>query len=205
VRLIDFMRAIRDYWPGSILWVNVAFGVCMCVPFGFLPSFVDAERLTIPGFSPIGLFFLGYAGWGLVLRVGLRRVPDRLGRRKVMLAGMSCMTLGMFAFTIVSAERSWLLVVPALICGSGHALIFHTMTSLAVETFPSDVRGTASSLSLMMMDLGMIGGAPILGQIAQAFGYQWMFAAVGMLCCGVAGLYCRASVPVWRARRLATE
>ena len=52
------------------------------------------------------------------------------------------------------------------------------MTSLAVDTFPNEVRGTGSALSVMMNDLGLVAGAPILGQVVAVYGYNAIFVAV---------------------------
>ncbi len=159
VRFMDFVRTTRRHWPGTILLVDLAFGVCMTVPFVFLASYVDQKSLRISGISVIGLFFWCYAGWGLTVRVTLRRLPEQLGRRKLLLVGMLFMSVGMFCFWLVDANTPWMIVIPALITGTGHGLMFHTMTSLTIEPFPASVRGTGSALALMMLDVGTIAGA----------------------------------------------
>jgi predicted MFS family arabinose efflux permease len=60
--------------------------------------------------------------------------------------------------------------------------MFHTMTSLTLQSFPLEVRGTGSALGLMMLDAGMLAGAPVLGQIGDRFGYSVMFQALGGFC-----------------------
>ncbi len=74
------------------------------------------------------------------------------------------------------------------------------MTSLTIESFPSEVRGTGSVLALMMLDVGMIAGAPPLGMLADTFGFNAMFVAIGciMVCATIA--YWIASIPVWQER-----
>lgn len=178
----EFLRTIRRHWPGVILLVNLAFGVCMTVPFGFLAAFVDERHLRLPGLSPVTLYFLCYAGWGLLVRVGLRGLPDRAGRRKVMFVGLAFLGGGMLGFLGVTESRAWLLALPALVSGTGHALVYHTMTALALERFPEESRGTGSALSLMMLDLGTLAGAPVLGLVADRFGFEWLFAAIGSFC-----------------------
>ncbi len=202
VGLKDFVRTVRQYWPGMILLVNCVFGLCMTVPFVFLSKYIDEVGLSINGVSEIGLFFWCYSGIGLSFRIGLRRLPERVGRRKVLLAGMLVMGTGMLCYLLVTPANALMLVVPALICGTGHGLMFHTGTSLLLEPIPNEFRGTGSALSLMMLDFGMICGAPVLGHIADTFGYDWLFITVGTSCIAVAGLYAYSSVPVWRARKI---
>ena len=74
------------------------------------------------------------------------------------------------------------------------------MMSLTIASFPSDVRGTGSALALMMLDLGLIAGAPILGLIADAYGFNWMFVSISVFCLIVTGIYAFSSIPVWRER-----
>ena len=113
---------------------------------------------------------------------------------------MLIMAAGMFCYGLVDAANPWMIVVPALVTGTAHGLMFHTMMSLTIESFPSDVRGTGSALSLMMLDLGLIAGAPVLGQIADSFGFNWMFASIGACSFVTAFLYAWSSVPIWQER-----
>jgi MFS family permease len=189
VRLKDFVLTTRRHWPGTILLVDLAFGVCMAGPFVFVASFIDQASLQIEGVSIIGLFFLFYASTGIVLRLTLRRLPERIGSRKVLLAGMLFMSAGMFSFAIVDAANTWLMIVPALLTGAGHGLMFHTMTSLTLENYPLAVRGSGSALALMMLDLGTIFGAPVLGMIGERFGFSMLFSAIGCFTLVVAATY----------------
>lgn len=182
VRLADFIATTRRHWPGMILLVDLAFGICMAGPFVFVASFIDDAALKIEGVSVIGLFFLFYAGLGITIRLCSRRLPDRIGARKVLFAGVLFMSVGMCCFSIVDAEHSWRIIIPAVLAGTGHGLMFHTMTSLTLENFPKPVRGTGSALALMMLDLGTLAGAPILGEIGQRFGFGALFGTIGAFC-----------------------
>ena len=183
----DFVRTCGKYWPGSILGVCIGFGVCMTVPFVFLASYVDASSLHIPRVSVVGIFYVAYAGWGLFVRIASRRLPDRIGRRRILLLGALFMSVGMSAFHFVSEQHPWMILVPALLCGTGHSLMFHTMTSLALDSFPSSVCGAGSTLSLMMVDVGVVGGAPILGELASRYGYGAIFWSAAF-CCGLSSV-----------------
>ena len=123
----------------------------------------------------------------------------------MLLVGCAVMGSGMFLFPWVDAEHPWRLAAPALLCGTGHALMFHTATSLFLHTFPSEVRGAGSALSLMVLDVGCIAGAPVLGYVAFHFGYDWLFRLVGMMCFVSGTVYGVSSIPIWKARALAVE
>ena len=111
----QFVQATRKYWPGRVVVAGFSFGLCRTVPFVFLANYVDATGLTTSGVSALGLFFFGYGAWGLTVRVLLRQLPDRRGRRKVLIAGLTIMGLGMFSFGWVDASRPRMTIVPGLI------------------------------------------------------------------------------------------
>jgi MFS family permease len=180
--LVDFVSTVKRYWPGGVLLVNIVFGLCMAVMMVFLASVVDDLGVLVGGQSAMGPFFVVYATCGLTIRLLLRRVPDRFGNRKVLLVGTMIMGLGMLAFLGVDASHLVWLFVAAVLCGTGHALMFHTNTALVLESFPVAVRGTGSALSLMALDLGMVGGSPVLGLVAERWSYRWMFTGVAALC-----------------------
>ena len=195
IRLTEFLKTSRRHWPGMIV----------TVPFVFLTKFVDDTGLVDTGFSKVSLFFMCYAGWGLTLRIVFRRTPDRLGRRKVLLVGAVAMSLGMLSFLVVDPDHAMLSVVPALLCGTGHSLMYHTCTSLFLDSFPTDVRGAGSGLSMVALDIGSVGGAQLLGEVAHRFGYDLLFVIVAGVALVAASIYAVSSVPVWRERRQASS
>jgi MFS family permease len=201
IRFLEFLKTSRRHWPGTVVLMQVTFGLCVTVPFVFLTKFVDDTGLADTGFSKVSLFFMCYAGWGMTLRIIFRRTPDRLGRRKVLLVGAVIMSLGMLSFLMVDPDHAALIVVPALLCGTGHSLMYHTCTSLFLDSFPTDVRGAGSGLSMVALDIGSVGGAQLLGEVAHRFGYNLLFLIVAGATLTAASVYAISSVPVWRARR----
>ena len=195
------IKSVWKYWPGPVTLVSFAFGMCLTVPFVFLATYVDDLRLETPFLSPVGLFFLGYGGWGLVVRLGMRRVPDRLGRRKVLLAGLTLNSIGLFCFLAIGADNPWMLLLPGLLCGTGHALSMPTASALVLEPFPDHFRGMGCTLSLMIADSGAILGAPLLGMIAERTGYTGMFITAGCVSLAAMLYLLWNTIPIWMARR----
>jgi MFS family permease len=200
IKLHDFTHTARQHWPGAILLVNILFGVCMTVPFVFLSRYLDYAEIVSPGMTT---FFLVYGSLGLTLRLSLRKLPAHIGRRKVLLTGLTVLCCGSLSFLLVDAAHPWWLLAPAVLLGTGHALTFHTLASLSLDSFPAPVRGTGSVLALMHIDLGLIAGGPLLGQIAYRFGYSWLFIVAAMCALSASILYAWSSIPVWKSRRLA--
>ncbi|HBE71859.1 MAG TPA: hypothetical protein DDW52_27270 [Planctomycetaceae bacterium] len=183
-----FVKSVIRNWPGTILLVDLVFGLCMAIPFGFLASYIDEVPLVIPGVSIMGFYFWCYAGCGIFLRIVGRRLPENFGRRRVLLAGCAMMAAGLASFAFVTAEAPALIGIPATLSGLAHGLMFHTMTSLTLSKFPAEEHGTGSSLALMMLDVGTICGAPLLAMLVDWFNFENMFliaagivAAVGIV------------------------
>ncbi|MGL5094050.1 MAG: MFS transporter, partial [Planctomycetia bacterium] len=181
-----FFTDVRRHNPGSILVVCVVFGVCMAVPMIFIASYCD--HIHVENVYP---YFATYAGIGLAVRLMMRRVPTWLGTEANMLSlGMLLFAASMFCYPFAESPGAggpaWLLVA-AVVGGTAHALVFHTMIALSIKSFPPERRGTGSALALMNLDLGTVLGAPALGWIAHR-DYGWAFAFVGVLSLGAAAL-----------------
>ena len=197
VGYLAFVRAVRRYWPGPISVVSFVFFMTLSVPFVFLASYIDQSQLPSTEISSFGLFFFAYGGWGLIVRLGLRKLPDRIGRRKVLLAGLALTAAGMFCFLAVDIQRLWPLLLLGMLCGSGHAICVPTISTLILEPFPHDVRGMGSTLLVMISDMAMVVGAPILGMVAAAFGYKYLFIMSGLVTLAATAYACWMTIPIW--------
>ena len=191
--LMGFFSTVKRFWPGPVVSIAFVFGVCVTVPFVFLASYVDETPLIIGQRSVIGIFFLGYAGWGFTLRVLWRRLPELIGTGNVLSIGTSFMTVGMIAYVLVDESNAWMIIAPALLTGTGHSLMFHSVTSLTIESFPRELRGTGSVLVSMIMEIGMFIGAIVLGIIGEHLGFNWLFSTIGIACAACA-------IPLWLMR-----
>ena len=200
VGLGSFVRTVRQHWPGGILLVGCIHGIYMSVPFWFLPKYIDDAGIFMPGQSELGVFFMAYAGLALALRVILRQVPDQLGRRKVLLVGLCLCGSAAFSLVFVDPAHPWLPVVSGLLGGSGHALTWPPLTSLAIERFPQESRGAGVALCFLVVDVGNIAGAPLLGHLAEDIGWLALFVTASAACFVSASFFFCVSVPVWRQR-----
>ena len=85
-------------------------------------------------------------------------------------------------FVLVEESRAWMIVTPALLTGTGHSLIYHSMASLAMEPFPRELHGTGSVLVSITLDSGILIGAAVLGLIGEYLGFNWLFSSIGLAC-----------------------
>jgi len=187
-----FLTTVKKYWPGSIIYVNAAFGLCMTVPLHLLKKFILDKELTAPVFGTVGfitIFYIIYAGWGITIRLLVKSAPDRIGRRKVLLVGIVAMVVGYIGFCFITENRLWALLIPAFCCGTGHGLTYHCMTSLTLESFPAKHRGTGTALAMMAFDCSAVVGMPIIAWIIVVAGYNAMFLGIAATVTLVAGIF----------------
>ena len=187
-----FLTTVKKYWPGSIIYVNAAFGLCMTVPLHLLKKFILDKELTAPVFGTVGfitIFYIIYAGWGITIRLLVKSAPDRIGRRKVLLVGIVAMVVGYIGFCFITENRLWALIIPAFCCGTGHGLTYHCMTSLTLESFPAKHRGTGTALAMMAFDCSAVVGMPIIAWIIVVAGYNAMFLGIAATVTLVAGIF----------------
>lgn len=170
-------RLVVRYWPGPIVLVAIMMGVSFTVTTVFL-SRMTAER----GLGGIGTFFLGYCFSAFIFRVASSTWASRFGRHKLLLLGLAGHGLGHIMLSQVTSQ--WQLIIPALTCGFGHALLFPSVVSLGTATFPREYRGTGTTIILGFTEIGVAVSAPILGWIidtSRAAGstapFAWMYYA----------------------------
>jgi len=206
VRLIDFVRTVRRHWPGTIVFVMFIFGAFLGVPFIFLSDLADFLRKEGPEGAEdvqlVGRFFMGYALTAIAIRIGLRRAPEKFGRRKVMLLGLLSVIVGMGSLHWIIIGELHDILFAGICCGAGHGFTFHTMTSLMLERFPVESRGSGSAFSLMTLDFGTVATSPILGWLADRYGYSSLVGSVALLTAIAFVVFTAVSVPIWidRAR-----
>ncbi|NQV23076.1 MAG: MFS transporter [Rhodopirellula sp.] len=192
-------RLVVRYWPGPIVAVALMMGVSFTVTTVFL-SRMTAER----GLGGIGTFFLGYCFSAFIFRVASSTWAAKLGRHRLLLVGLAGHATGHLMLSQVTSQ--WQLVIPALTCGFGHALLFPSVVSLGTETFPREYRGTGTTIILGFTEVGVAVSAPVLGWIidsCRASGFVDPFAA--MYYASASSACCVAAFYAWSTRRSIDE
>lgn len=192
-------RLVIRYWPGPIVAVALMMGVSFTVTTVFL-SRMTAER----GLGGIGTFFLGYCFSAFIFRVASSTWAAKLGRHRLLLVGLAGHATGHLMLSQVTSQ--WQLIIPALTCGFGHALLFPSVVSLGTETFPREYRGTGTAIILGFTEVGVAVSAPLLGWIidtSRASGFADPFSA--MYYASATSACCVAAYYAWSTRRKVDE
>jgi len=179
---------LRRHHPGMVLVIGVAMGIGVGLPMTFLRTY--AAEL---GIAKIGLFFAIYTPAALVTRLLTRRLPERVGTKPMILAGAAAVVVAQFLFLLVRSE--WQLVIPGVINGIAHGLMFPSVVGAGIRTFPGRHRGVAMTLVQGTWDMGTLIGAPAAGLIVEYShrvglpAYPTLFMAVAAMMTTVGGLY----------------
>jgi EmrB/QacA subfamily drug resistance transporter len=98
---------------------------------------------------------------------------ERLGRRRIFIAGLSLFTTATAACARAS-DIAWLIAARA-VQGAGGAMITPLAMSLVSSAFPPQQRAKAMGIFTGVMGLGILGGPVVGGAISQALSWEWIF------------------------------
>ena len=157
------------------LWVSSALvSIGTASVFTFLKPFVVREQ-----FGSVTLFMSAYAVAAIALRVFFGRLPDRVGRVRVLYP--SLLALG-GAVALVSIARSdRMLLAAGTLAGLGQGLSFPVFTALVIERAPEERRGSAMAALTAVYDGAQLVAGPLFGAIALATNLRTTFAVAALM------------------------
>jgi MFS family permease len=180
---------VRRYHPGWVLLIGVAMGFGISLPHAFVRPFIHTL-----GFSGIGGFFLIYSLTAFITRIAIRRLPEKIGIRPMILWGMASLVGSMLLYLLV--HEMWQLAAPAVLGGIAHAILFPAVVAGGSGLFPARHRGVGTTLMLASFDLGTLIGAPTIGALLMLSGgepghpnYPTMFVCVAGILTVITAVY----------------
>ncbi len=108
-----------------------------------------------------------------VLLMTASALGDRLGRRRLFVAGLALFTAASAACALAPGA-GWLIAARA-IQGCGAALIMPLALALLSAAFPAERRAAALGIFSGVTGLGVLGGPVVGGAITQGVAWQWVF------------------------------
>jgi MFS family permease len=124
------------------------------------------------GFNPgdLGMFFFftHVPQFFAVLAAGL--LADRFGRKMPIVPAAVFMTLGIAVFVVT--DSYWLLLVSGVLLGSGEGLAGPPTVTYFADRAPRGMEGVVMGLYGTFSGAGALGGALILGSLADAYSFE---------------------------------
>jgi len=124
-----------------------------------------------------------------VVRTQSGRLADRFGRRLVLVPAL--IVTGMSLAVLAAAGSRSGLMAAAALYGVGFGAGQPALMAMTADRVPPAERGRALGTFFTAFELGILGGAMLLGPVAAGFGYS----AVWWVAAGVAWLGALASFP----------
>lgn len=144
--------------------------------WGIFPLFFTAYGLSI---ERIGILKAVYpAVWG-VLQTVTGPLSDRWGRKGLIVAGMWIQAGGLILTAMTRGFGWWL--IGSLLLGIGTAMVYPTLIAAVSDASHPSWRARSLSVYRFWRDMGYAIGALLAGIIADAFGFSWAIATIGLL------------------------
>ncbi|KIL51991.1 MFS transporter [Jeotgalibacillus soli] len=133
--------------------------------FGIIIPILPAYLASIgEGGTAAGLMIAIFAGAQLVMSPIAGKWADQYGRRKMIIAGLSGLTLSMFVFYL--SDSIWVLYFSRVIGGIGAALLIPAIFAYVADITTMDQRAKGNSFISAAMSLGIVIGPGIGGFLA---------------------------------------
>jgi len=141
--------------------------------WGLFPLYFAAAGLSL---RQVGvLAFIYPATWGIT-QLWTGGLSDRLGRKRLIVAGMLIQGVALAAMILLHGFGMWLLTGSLL--GVGTAMVYPTLLATIGDVAPPARRGAALGTYRFWRDSGYVAGALIAGFLADGFG---MRPAIGVI------------------------
>jgi MFS family permease len=131
------------------------------------------------------------ATWGLAQLV-TGPASDRMGRRPLIVGGLVVQAGALVLFAAATGFGPW--VAAAVILGLGTALVYPTLLAAVADYSAPLWRGAAIGGYRFWRDAGYAAGGLAAGLLADAFGFRWAIAALGLVT-AASGLVARVLLP----------
>lgn len=161
----------------GILLPRMATMVVMVPTMAFLPllmeGFMDATGVQI------GAVIAARTLTNAVLQTPFGRLADRHDRGRLIVVGSGVVAAALFVVSVV--ESFGLLLVVFVVMGAGEALVWPALGALAATEGRTYGQGSMMGVFNMAMSAGVFVGSLGAGSVADAFGLEWAFVAVGVV------------------------
>jgi EmrB/QacA subfamily drug resistance transporter len=162
---------------------NIKWYIMAAVSMGVFLATIDGSIVNIAlpvlakdlqvDFSVIEWVVLAYLLTITTLMLGIGRLADMIGKKKIYVSGFIIFTLG--SALCGSVSHIGLLIGFRVLQAIGASMMMALGTAIITEAFPSEERGKALGIMGSVVSIGIIIGPTIGGVILEAASWQWLF------------------------------
>lgn len=146
--------------------------ILIMLPYGALLNFASLFCLEIiPGKSYI--FFLSLAVGLTISRLFAGKIFDKRGYYELLIFSFSFIAIGLPIFVFLN--HPFFLALSSVIIGIGYGISFLILQLVINQVLPKEKRGTANSIFLTALDIGIAGGTVLMGLFSDVFGLKLSF------------------------------
>ena len=104
---------------------------------------------------------------------------DKVGRRRILMAGTGFMAAALFLHGL--ADSFWMLFTLRALAGVAGGILSGSAVAYVGDYFPYEKRGWASGWIMSGIAMGQILGVPLGTVLSEYFGFRWAFIAFGIV------------------------
>lgn len=146
--------------------------ILIMLPYGALLNFASLFCLeVVPGKSYI--FFLSLAVGLTISRLFAGKIFDKRGYYELLIFSFSFIAIGLPIFVFLN--HPLFLALSSVIIGIGYGISFLILQLVINQVLPKEKRGTANSIFLTALDIGIAGGTVLMGLFSDIFGLKLSF------------------------------
>lgn len=197
------MTPISDRERKWMVLATVALSVFMAIIDSSMVNVAlpTLQREFTADFSVVQWFVLSYMLTVTTLILGVARLADIFGKRRMFLGGLVVFTFGS-CLCGIHITAAWL-VAMRVVQGLGGSVLMALGPALLTEAFPPAERGKALGVVGSVVSLGVIVGPTVGGFLLSVLPWTWLFyvnVPLGILCFLLGRRYLGASAPASRQR-----
>ena len=144
------------------------FNIALVSVFGFLAPYARWRGLTNPG-----LFFTISAMGVVVSRMIVGRIVDKRGADVIVIPSLAVLAGSLMLFSIVESRVAFFIL--ALPIGLSQGALMPTFNTMIFRRCSPARRGTAAGAYFTAIDMGYVVGAPLLGALADAMDFRYIY------------------------------
>lgn len=153
--------------PVAIL--TTLFAIPYFVTQADIVTYVEQKHLTVA----VGSYFLIYAIFLLIIRVGLKRYFDTV--RFGVWFWLSLVSTAAYIILLAVMNNDWQMALAAALMASGYGIIYSVLQSTALLLAPIEEQGLASATFYLGLDIAMAFGPMISGVIDSVLPIEWFY------------------------------